>query len=69
MYVASTLVSMLRGKLWVALSLAVAVPLVGGILAAPHARNNTVAVGALTSSALQIASVGALSTGVAFAVE
>lgn len=44
------------------------VPLVGGIMAAPHAPNNRVAVGALTSSALQIASAGALATGIALSV-
>ena len=44
------------------------IPLVGGIAAAPNAPSNLAAVGALTSSALQLASVGVAAAGVAFAV-
>ena len=44
------------------------VPLIGGFMAAPHAPSNRIAVAAMTSSAIQIASVGAAATGIAFAV-
>ncbi len=44
------------------------VPFVGGFMAAPHAPNNRVAVAAMTSSAVQIASAAAATTGIALAV-